>query len=237
MISYRHIFFDLDHTLWDFENNARHVLRQLYQQFLSMSQFSEQRFIDVYEAVNQQLWIRFNQGEIDKHQLRAKRFDQTFTALGVDPAQFSLSSQQFDEWFLEHCSQMSGVFPGCHQCLAQLHGHFQLHLITNGFSETQYNKLRSANLNSYFDRVFISDELGMHKPNPDIFEHAMVVVGATASECLMVGDSLEADIAGARGVGIDQVWFNPKSQASSEPMTYQIQQLSQLPPWLGIDHG
>lgn len=233
-MSYQHIFFDLDHTLWDFERNARDVLQRLYQQFLSLEQFSQERFISVYEAINDKLWARFNAGEIDKEQLRAERFAQTFVALGVDPNQLSLSSAQFDQWYITHCSQMDGVFVGCHECLAVLKQHFKLHLITNGFSQTQHQKLRSAKLDGYFEHVFISDELGMRKPNADIFEYAMSQVGTQAKQCLMVGDSLQADIAGARGVGIDQVWFNPKNLPYTESSTYQIQQLSQLPEILGL---
>ncbi|CAG8998611.1 MAG: Putative HAD-hydrolase YfnB [Candidatus Celerinatantimonas neptuna] len=233
-MNYQHIFFDLDHTLWDFERNARKALRQLYQQFLSLSQFSEQCFIDVYEQVNHQLWALFDRGGIDKQNLRRLRFPQTFEILHANESDYSISCDEMDQWYIEHCSKMDGLFSGCHQCLSALKQHFQLHLITNGFAETQHQKLLSSNLTGYFQQIFISDELGIHKPNPAIFEHAMSEVGAVAAECLMVGDNLVADIDGARKVGIDQVWFNPKSLNSNDPMTYQIHQLDELPKLLGI---
>lgn len=233
-MNYQHIFFDLDHTLWDFEHNARNALSQLYQQFLAFSHFSEQRFIEVYEDVNRKLWVLFDSGEMDKLNLRRLRFPQTFEILHVNENDYSISCDEMDQWYIERCSKMDGVFPGCHQCLSVLKQHFHLHLITNGFVETQHQKLLSANLTGYFQQVFISDELGIHKPNPAIFEHAMTEVGAIAADCLMVGDNLVADIGGARKVGIDQVWFNPKLLNSNDPMTYQIHQLNELPKLLGI---
>lgn len=233
-MNYQHIFFDLDHTLWDFDQNARQVLAKLYGLFLNGYQFSQQRFIDVYEQVNAHLWDQFNHGKLDKQQLRAIRFSETFRQLGVEHGHFELTPKDMDEWYINHCAQMSGVYPGCHECLDKLKEHFKLHLITNGFSETQHQKVESAGLSNYFEHVFISDEVGAHKPNREIFDYAMQTVGAKADECLMVGDSLLADIEGARRAGIDQVWFNPKRQLATQKMTYQIEHLLDLPELLGI---
>ncbi|MFM2483068.1 YjjG family noncanonical pyrimidine nucleotidase [Celerinatantimonas sp. YJH-8] len=233
-MKYQHIFFDLDHTLWDFDRNARLVLVSMYQNFLKGQGFSQQQFIDVYEQVNRSLWDQFNHGQLDKQQLRAIRFSETFRQLGVNEGHFELTPIAMDEWYLHHCAEMDGVFPGCYECLDILQQYFHLHLITNGFTETQYKKMASAKLTHYFEQVFVSDEVGAHKPDPAIFEYAMQAVHTVPEACLMVGDSLLADIEGAKRAGIDQVWFNPNHQPSLQSMTYQIQQLLELPTLLGV---
>lgn len=236
-MKYQHLFFDLDHTLWDFKSNARTVLNQLYQQFIApISSVSLTDFVFVYEARNKQLWDQFNRGEVDKDYLRERRFPDTLSALLVDPKELSIAVEQLDQWYLTHCSQMGGVFEGTYACLSQLKAYYPLHLITNGFGISQYQKLRAAGLESFFSGIFISDELGMRKPNADIFEYAMEQVGASAAQSLMIGDSLEADIMGAQSVQMDQVWFNPENESNATKIqpTYEIHELLALPPLLDV---
>lgn len=229
-MKYQHIIFDLDHTLWDFDRNAQRVLDTLYQvHFADEKVFDELAFNRTYQKINKQLWQDYHAHRIDKATLRAERFALTFQELGVDPQLMPISSIELDRQFVEGTAKMDGVFPHCHRVLDALSEHFRLHIMTNGFVEVQQRKLASAKLDGYFDHLFISETIGANKPAPEIFQHAMNVLGAEFDQCLMVGDNLEADVGGAQGVGMDQVWFNPAQEQIKHNATYEVHCLSELP--------
>ena len=227
MKTYRHLFFDLDHTLWDFEKNADETLRTLFELHnLGRYGFSVDTFIARYSEVNHALWRLYQANKIGQQELRSVRFVRTLTKLGVpeDEVPATISDQ-----FTDILPQKSAVFPYTHDVLDYLRDKgYVMHLITNGFQDMQHLKLASSRLTDYFVEVVTSEHSGCLKPDRRIFEHALERAGTTAAESLMIGDNLECDVLGAYNAGIDQVYFNPDKRRHSAQITYEISCLSEL---------
>jgi putative hydrolase of the HAD superfamily len=225
--TYRHLFFDLDHTLWDFEKNADETLRTLFELHnLGRYGFSVDTFIARYSEVNHALWRLYQANKIGQQELRSVRFVRTLTKLGVpeDEVPATISDQ-----FTDILPQKSAVFPYTHDVLDYLRDKgYVMHLITNGFQDMQHLKLASSRLTDYFVEVVTSEHSGCLKPDRRIFEHALERAGTTAAESLMIGDNLECDVLGAYNAGIDQVYFNPDKRRHSAQITYEISCLSEL---------
>jgi putative hydrolase of the HAD superfamily len=230
MKTYRHLFFDLDHTLWDFEKNADETLRHLYELHgFARYSFTVDTFIARYSEVNHALWRLYQANKISQSDLRSIRFSRTLTKLGVPEAEIpaDISAQ-----FTDILPQKSAVFPYTHEVLDYLKPKYTLHLITNGFQDIQHIKLASSRLTDYFQEVITSEHSGCLKPDRRIFEFAMQRCNTTAGECLMIGDNLECDVLGAYNVGMDQVYFNPDKRRHSAEVTYEITCLSELKSFL-----
>ena len=226
-MKYRHLFFDLDHTLWDFEKNANETLRTLYDthHFARYGTFVVEEFIRVYSDINHALWRLYQSNKISQQQLRDVRFVRTLTKLGVPESEIpaTISAE-----FTHILPQKSAVFPFTHEVLDYLRPNYRLHLITNGFNDIQGIKLDSSKLTHYFEEVITSEHSGHLKPVPRLFAHALARTGATATESLMIGDNLECDVLGAYNAGIDQVYFNPDKRRHFNQITYEISCLSEL---------
>jgi putative hydrolase of the HAD superfamily len=224
---YKHLFFDLDHTLWDFDANARETLLELYDtyQLSELGIESAEQFIDVYTEHNHRLWRDYHNGLISKEQLRSSRFRLTFEHFELPE---HLIPRQFEDDYVSICPTKTNLFEGTHEVLSILKNDYKLHIITNGFLESQEMKMSRTNLKQYFEEVFISEVIGLYKPDIALFNHALVAVGAESHEVLMIGDSLEADILGAKNAGIDQVYFNPLSDPHNYEVTYEINKLHEL---------
>lgn len=224
---YKHLFFDLDHTLWDFDTNAKETLLELYDAYSlsSLGICSAEKFIDTYTENNHNLWRDYHNGLISKEQLRSTRFRKTFADLSVDE---QLIPDSFEEEYVTRCPTKTNLFPGTHETLAYLSRKYTLHVITNGFSESSDMKLRNTDLYPYFTNVFISEVVGFNKPDIALFRHALETAQTTHSESIMIGDSLEADIIGAKNAGMDQVFFNPNRQQHDVITTYEIHELPEL---------
>lgn len=221
------VFFDLDHTLWDFDRNAEETLAELFHsyQFVNLGMPSADVFIETYTRNNHRLWAEYHHGRITKEELRKARFADTFTELGVEPALFPI---QFEEDYLRICPQKTNLFPYAHEILEYLQGRYNLHLISNGFKEASQIKIAKSNLAKYFKTVVISEVVGVHKPHPDIFHFAVQNAQSVIPESVMIGDSLDADIRGAQNVGMDAVFFNPKQQVVPEDVKRSIHHLEEL---------
>ncbi|AMR27022.1 HAD family hydrolase [Hymenobacter psoromatis] len=228
MKAYRHLFFDLDHTLWDFETNANETLEQLFTEYdlARHGLFSFAEFSARYRDVNHALWRLYQSNKVTQKQLREVRFVRTLTRLGVAEADVPTDmSARFTD-ILPH---KAAVFPHTHEVLGYLQGKgYRLHLITNGFEDVQHIKLKSSDLTRYFEEVITSEHSGHLKPDPRMFAHALARTGATAAESLMVGDNLECDVLGAYNSGIDQVYFNPDKRRHFAETTYEISSLDEL---------
>lgn len=226
-MAYRHLFFDLDHTLWDFETNADETLATLYERhaLARHGTFGLPEFKRVYSNVNQALWRLYQANKVTQTQLREVRFVRTLAKLGVAEADVppTLSAE-----FTDILPEKSAVFPHTHETLAYLRGKYTLHLITNGFEDMQHRKLASSNLTQYFDQIITSEHSGHLKPDPRMFAHALQAAGARAPESLMIGDNLECDVLGAHNAGIDQVYFNPAKRRHFVQTTYEINSLDEL---------
>jgi YjjG family noncanonical pyrimidine nucleotidase len=203
------VFFDLDHTLWDFERNAHETLSELYFTYKLDELFGAsavERFISTYNKHNQRLWGLYNLGQIDKASLRKRRFGDTFEELGADKEALPLA---FEEDYLLYCPRKTHLFPHALEVLEYLKGRYSLHLISNGFQEACTTKLTYSGLEKYFDTIVISEVVGVLKPDPAIFMHTLSKAGVEAKEAVMIGDNFEADVKGALNVGIEAVYFNP----------------------------
>lgn len=230
MQPYRHIFFDLDHTLWDFETNSKVTLLTIFkQQFPDATEEAVQHFYLCYFKHNKHLWDLYHQHLIEKEELRTRRFRDTFDELGI--------SEDPEFWSAEYLQEMphqNRLFPGVERTLEYLSAKYTLSLITNGFKEVQRRKVMLSGLSPYFQDIFISEEIGFQKPHPQIFTHALDKSGIKAFEAVMVGDHFDADVKGAQQSGIKAFWFNPDALPTPNPNVPHtaIRQIEDLLQWL-----
>lgn len=230
MRTYKHLFFDLDHTLWDFATNEQLTLSDLFVKFKLDNYFEDfAEFFKIYEPINAKLWLQYRNGEITKRFLSTMRFHHTFLVKGLDHESTAL---KFGEDFVALNATNTALMPYTIELLDYLKNKYTLHIITNGFIETQYVKLRSSNLEKYFDKIFISEKVGAQKPKRAFFEYAIKSCNAKKSESLVIGDNMEADIIGARDFGLDQVFYNPLGIVHDEIVFKEIQSLKELIGWL-----
>jgi putative hydrolase of the HAD superfamily len=224
---YQHLFFDLDHTLWDFESNSEQVLTFLFDKYGLRTQYdiSREEFIVRYHEINAKMWQQFHRNEISRSELRSARFAMTLAALGVKAPR--LAHLLADE-YLELLPRQKQLLPDACMVLDYLKTKYRLHLITNGFEKVQRSKLFHACLESYFDHIFISEEIGYKKPEPEIFEYALRSAGAKKTQSLMIGDDWDADIMGALQFGMEAIYFNPSGKTVSHNHVIQIRALKQL---------
>ena len=202
------IFFDLDHTIWDFESNADETLRELYDLY-NLSKYSDHSaddFVSIYKIKNDALWTLYRQQKIKKELLRTKRFTDTFIEMGVDASDVP---QDIWDKYLDICPTKTKLMPGAIETLDYLNGKYNIHLITNGFAETQRRKLKHSNLEKYFKTLTISEEVGVQKPHPLIFKAALTNAGSSLSKSLYVGDNPIADVKGGLNSGWKVYWYNP----------------------------
>ncbi len=224
---YNNIFFDLDHTIWDFDKNAEETLNELYTQYQldSLGLPSADLFIETYTRNNHQLWADYHLGRISKQVLRETRFKKTFMDLGVEPEVMPAS---FEDDYVDLCPTKTNLFPHAHETLEYLQSKYSLHLITNGFKEATELKVSGTGIAKYFDNIIISETIGVNKPDKAIFEHAVTLANCTAHSCLMIGDSIEADVRGALNYGMDAIYFNPNFAEKPADVPFQINNLSEL---------
>ncbi|PWS32955.1 YjjG family noncanonical pyrimidine nucleotidase [Pedobacter paludis] len=223
----KHIFFDLDHTIWDFDRNAEETLNELYHTYklhdLGLTSCSD--FITTYTENNHQLWADYHLGKITKDFLRAERFSKTFIQLGIQP---DAVPHQFEDDYVNISPTKTNLFEGAENVLVYLQQKYTLHIISNGFKETTLTKMDLSGLNPYFTNVIISEDVGVNKPNPLIFEFALDKAKANKAESIMIGDSLEADIYGALNFGMDAIFFNPTKKEKPEDVKREIAHLEEL---------
>jgi putative hydrolase of the HAD superfamily len=226
-MKYQHIFFDLDHTIWDFDKNAEETLHELYHVYNlhDLGLNSADIFIETYTANNHQLWADYHLGKISKDALRETRFKKTFLDLGLSP---DLIPNQFEDDYVDICPTKTNLFPHAHETLTYLQGKYDLHLISNGFKESTECKVKNTNLTPYFKNVFISEVIGVNKPDKAIFQYAIDTANAKTENSLMIGDSIEADVRGALNFGMDAIYFNPNFTKPPEDIIWHIHHLEEL---------
>lgn len=226
MKRYAHLFFDLDHTLWDFETNSRQTLRELHAtEGLAERGITEAgAFIDAYEEINQGLWQRYENGQLARDVLRVLRFRNTLLRFGVKDEPLAV---RMGRDYLRLTPKRTALMPGARELLDDLRGIYRIHIITNGFHEVQQEKITSSGLEEHFDLVLSSEMAGARKPDPRIFAAALTRTKATPEQSLMIGDSVPADIKGARAAGWDQAHFAPRGEAD-EQATYVLRRLDDL---------
>jgi putative hydrolase of the HAD superfamily len=238
VMQYKHLFFDLDHTLWDFEANSRQTLEELFHS-LRLAERGINHFDAFYHRYivhNDKLWERYRNGYIKVDELRWKRM--WLTLLDFKIADEPLA-RTMDTRFLDALPTRKILFPYTVEILEYLTGKgYRLHLITNGFEKTQHSKLQYAGIDGYFEEVITSEGSGSLKPHKEIFDYALRVTGASPEESIMLGDNIEVDIQGAMNAGIDQVYVNhlrtesdaiiPKTDSPMVKPTYVVYSLKEL---------
>jgi len=227
-MQYKHLFFDLDHTLWDFEANSRQTLQELHRTFgLTERGITDfELFHKQYIVHNDKLWDRYRNGFIKVDELRWKRMWLTLLdfKIGDEPL-----ARRMGEEFLEALPTRKILFPYTIEILTYLRAKgYRLHLITNGFQKTQHSKLEYSGLSGFFGEVITSEGSNSLKPQKEIFEYAFRVTGADRAESIMLGDSIEVDIQGAINAGIDQVYVNHLGVAPAIKPTYMVSSLKEL---------
>lgn len=226
MKKYKHLFFDLDRTLWDFDTNSKEAIEDLFARHLLQKALGTnfEEFYKEYLSINHELWSLYRMERIEKDELRLQRFHQTFRHFGYNNPKLAL---EFNDDYVSLCSSKSNLIPNTIEVLDYLKPKYALHIITNGFIEAQEIKLKNSGLNYYFDEVIVSDGLGVKKPDSKIFHYAMEKANATPEESLMIGDDYGPDIMGAEAVGMDQVFFT-KEKKKNQPATFTILDLLEL---------
>ena len=230
MKRYRHLFFDLDHTLWDFRSNSREALRELVDVhgLVARGIPSAEAFIEAYEEINHALWAEHGAGRMPKEVLRVMRFRAGLQRFGITDGRLP---GRLSEEYLERCPRKTALMPGTIEMLHAAAPNHRMHIITNGFELTQATKLKSSGLEGLFDHVITSEGAGAGKPDPRIFAKALKLAKADPASSLMIGDSITADMDGARAAGMDQAHFHPEE--SGDPLaTYRIRRIEELRPLL-----
>ncbi|WP_422105751.1 YjjG family noncanonical pyrimidine nucleotidase [Winogradskyella sp.] len=209
----KHVFFDLDHTLWDFDKNSGLTFKKIFE--LNRIDVSLDAFLEVYAPINLDYWKLYREERISKADLRYGRLKDAFDAIKKDVDDTMINHLSVS--YIEYLTTFNHLFKGASEVLDYLGDKYELHIITNGFEEAQERKLKNSNIRHYFKTITNSEMVGVKKPNPKIFNFALDVANANADESIMIGDSLEADIEGAEGVGMDTIFFNCRHQTLSTP--------------------
>ena len=219
------LFFDLDHTLWDYEINARATLLDMYRTFeLDRFFIDGAHFIQTFKQQNEQLWHRYNVGEIDKLEIRNHRFGYIMNA--VKNTDLNLA-QELSNQFIIECPRKKALMPNARQVLDKLAKDFELGIITNGFDDTQNIKLKYSEINHYFKWVVTSESSGHRKPAKGIFDFTLDYSGGVIEDIVIIGDNLQTDILGANNAGWKSVWYNPQEE-STAPSQLQVHDLIEL---------
>jgi putative hydrolase of the HAD superfamily len=223
---YKHVFIDLDDTIWDFHANAKLSLQEVYENRDLKRYFEDfEHFFTIYAKRNLELWEMYGKGEISKEFLMVERFRHPLSLMGVDNDELAI---QIGDEFLDILPTKTMLVPYAIELLDYLLPKYSLTIISNGFVEVQYKKLRSSNIEHYFSHIVLSEAAGALKPDKRIFEYALELNNAIASETIMIGDSYAADIVGARNAGIDQVFLKQQINDNQKPATYSVKCLKEL---------
>jgi YjjG family noncanonical pyrimidine nucleotidase len=221
------VFFDLDHTLWDFDKNSELTFETIFN--INHPTMDSKEFIDKYVPINQACWKLYQYDKISHDELRYNRLKHSFDALNyvISDEEIENIAQQYIHLLPENNHLFDGVF----EVLDYLTQKYRLHIITNGFAEVQFRKLKNSNIGSYFQTITNSEMAGVKKPNPIIFEYALDLAKAKKESSIMIGDCLEADVKGALNAGLDAIFFN-ESNVQAEQGIKQINHLLELKKYL-----
>ncbi len=226
-MKYKHLFFDLDHTLWDFDRNSAESLNELFDTFrlADAGIVSAEEFSRHFIAINRKLWADFDKNLITHTYIRQHRFPMVFRSLGVDE---SAVDADLNAEYLRLLPRKPHLLESARELLDYLKDRYTMHIITNGFAEIQAVKMDSSEIAHYFTYVVTSENANAKKPDPLVFRYALNISGASTAESLMIGDNYEADILGAKSVGLDTVFYNQKGLIVDNQPTYDIRHWKEL---------
>jgi len=224
-MNYKYVFLDLDDTIWDFHANAKSSLHEIFEQRHFGKYFdSFEEYFDIYAKRNLELWDQYGKGEITKDELSLERFMHPLRHVGINDSELAIT---IGKEYLNLLPTRTELVPFANQLLDYLSAKYPLTIVSNGFVEVQYRKLKACNLEHYFNHIVLSEAAEALKPDKRIFEYALNLNNATPAETIMIGDSYEADIRGAQNAGIDQIYFNPNSPTKGSA-TFEISKLEEI---------
>ena len=234
----RYILFDLDRTLWDFDGNANQTYHKMFDEFglEALCGVDYKTFHQKYCEINDILWEAYRNGTLTKELLSVRRFSLTLAAFGCDAESLDIIrlSQRMGDYYVAEGTRQTGLMPGAREVLewfGERRDQFVMAVITNGFSEAQLPKMKTAGIDKYFDYAFLSEDIGYMKPDRRFFDVALAKMGAKPEQCLVIGDDYKVDILGAMAVGIPQVYYNlsgkPLSVDTPKP-TFEIRDLREV---------
>lgn len=226
-MKYTSIIFDLDHTLLDTEQNNKEAIEEVYH-YYSFDKYYKtfDEFYSIYLPHNLDLWRKYEQKKVSKDDMMLLRFYTPFVHIEGLTSEKALI---INNDYLDRVSYKGKVIDGAFEILDELKPRFPLYILSNGFNEVQYKKMDSAGLTPYFEKIILSDHIGINKPDPALFDYALKEIGTKAEESVMIGDNWNSDIMGAKSAGIDQIWFNPQNESpKGYTPTYTIQKLSEI---------
>jgi putative hydrolase of the HAD superfamily len=225
---YQHIFFDLDHTIWDYDRNSSEVLLDLYEEheLAQRGIHVADQFIALFDKINAHMWSQYNKSLIDRSYIRQERFVMILAHFGINDRALS---DTLSEQYLYACPKKSHLMPHAREVLNHLQeANYKLHILTNGFDDVQKIKIEASGLASFFEHVITSDNSGAKKPSREIFDYALHISSASLHDSIMIGDNLQTDILGARNINMDQVFYNPGGKVHQANVTYEVHCLSSL---------
>ncbi len=212
MENIKHIFFDLDNTLWDYRRNAKITLAKLYEEFQIKDTYGYtfDQFYPFYYESNEQLWADYRDGKVNKEQLRARRFPEAFANLGIPNAKFALD---FEQRFVDQVTTSNYVVEGAEEILEYLNPKYNLHILSNGFEEVTHQKINGSIVKNYIQTITTAEEAGAPKPEAKAFQTAFDKTDAHPDESVYIGDDWVADIVGAKRFGMQAIFFNPLNES------------------------
>jgi YjjG family noncanonical pyrimidine nucleotidase len=217
------IFFDLDHTLWDFEKNSALAFEVILPKYNIDIKLED--FLEIYVPANVKYWKMYRDGEITQQQLRYGRLKDVFVALDYEISEGLL--QEVSDEYVALLPTNNHLFNGAVEVLDYLKSKYSLHIITNGFQDIQDIKMKSSNIHHYFDTITNSENAGCKKPHPAIFEYALTAANVEKCDSIMIGDCIEADVQGALDCGLDAIYFN-EHRLETHPSIKQVNHLLEL---------
>lgn len=224
---YESLFIDLDDTLWDIHLNGKECLEEVYIDYGYSNYYPTfQDYYDVYMPSNNHLWGLYRQGIIKKEELIVERFLVPVREFGINDPKYA---KNLSDDFLERTTHKTRLIDGAIELLDYLKPKYRMHILSNGFSEVQFKKIENSGLRPYFDKIILSEDANINKPHADMFTYALKNTNSKRNKTIMIGDSWEADVVGARNSKIDQIWFNPlcNKPVGFEP-TYTVDSLIKI---------
>jgi len=211
MENIRHIFFDLDNTLWDYRRNAKITLEKLYEEYKIQENYGHtfEEFYPFYYESNEQLWADLRDQKVTKDELRARRFPEAFANMGVRNLDFLM---EFEKRFVDEVTDTNYVVEGAEEVLEYLKDKYTIHILSNGFEEVTHDKIEKSIVKNYVETITTAEGAGAPKPDAIAFQTALDKAGATKGESVYIGDDWIADMIGATRFGMRAIFFNPLNE-------------------------
>jgi len=224
---YKCVFFDLDHTLWDYEENSKQTLYELFHSYNLRQRGvpDAESFYKRFRSVNLALWDLYDLNQIDQQYIRQERFKQVLAHFSAYTSELS---ESLTVVYLDQCPRKANLVPHAKEVLEYLTADYSLTVVTNGFDEIQHVKLSSGNLLPFFNHIITSQKAGHRKPSQKIFQFALNANNIRCSDAVMIGDNLITDIGGAKNASIDSIFYNPERVTHATPVKHEISCLSEL---------